>query len=505
MTPLRPPPSRPTLSARRGVFALLMATSLMSPRAVTAQTLDELQGPLLAPGQVTVAVDHTSFAFERITVEFDRQPVTTFDPPFKTLIPVVTFGLPKGTQVTLDGTYLIPIVRSYQIFADPDSQRDESWGVMSLRTQIRVRPSARLAIDATYLRGRARFRFSSPRGINPSSDVKANTHILETKGLWLSQPDENRRRRADFDGLSGPLLRRRRTKVHWEGMWRRYDTTDASQHPLRPPGLEEARSTDLRLSLGVGYGLLEQLELSGDGYWQPAFTVADSFRFQTAGVPPGDPDRSRRLFDLFGARMRVQWRPAERLHAFGEATAEHQGVTFKPGSPSGFIDRYRQRRLTTGLSWLSRSPRLGVDLRADLNGLYRPLLERHQMRLDAVLHRRRSSANAGGFEESTWRVQAGVGVTSFLQVGAYAGRFRYERTSRVTLFPGGTSLGGTVKLRPTRNVEGYASFDYHPTAYIDDYPAFNLQRGSPLLSFYDFTRDAFEDSASLHVGVRLVF
>lgn len=500
--PQQLPPQAPRVGVRPNVVAVVVAT-LLASRVVTAQTLDELQGPLLPPGQVVVAVDHTSFALGRITVEFGRPPVTSVDPPFYTLTPSITIGLSKRAQVTVDGAYLIPTTRSYQIFDDPDSQRDESWGVISLRTQVRVRPSARMAIDTTYLRGRERFRFSSPRGLNPSADRAADAHILETKGLWLSQPDENRPRRADLDGLSGPLLRKRRTKVDWEGMWRRYDSTNASKEALLPPASEEARSTDLRLRLGVGYGVLEQLEVSGDGYWQPAFAVAESSRRQ---ADPTATDYSRRVFDVFGARAAVRWRPTALLQAFGETTVERQAVTFRPESLGGFAERYRQRRLTAGLSFLSRSPRLGTDLRADLNGLYRPLLERNQLRLDALLHLRRSgSANAERFEEATWRVQGALGVSSFLQVGAYAGRFRYSRASGPTLFPGGTSVGGTARLRLGRRVEGYASFDYYPTTFVDDYPAFNLPRGSRLFSFYDFTRNTFEDDASSHVGVRLLF
>lgn len=80
-------------------------------------------------------------------------------------------------------------------------------------------------------------------------------------------------------------------------------------------------------------------------------------------------------------------------------------------------------------------------------------------------------------------MQGALGVSSFLQMGAYAGRFRYGRTSGPTLFPGGTPAGGTARLRLARHVEGYASFDYYPTAFIDDYPAFNPPRGGRLLFF----------------------
>lgn len=495
----------PGCGARLGMVTLCVAILLTPPRAVAAQTVDELQAPLLAPGQVAVSANQTSFALERTTIEFDRQTATTFDPAVYTLSPLITLGLSKKMQVTVDGTYLIPTLRSYQVFADPDSQRDESWGVTSLRTHVRVRASSRIAIDATYLWGRGRFKFSSPRGNNARADLTANTHLFGVNGLWLSHSDVSRPRRADLDGLSGPLLRRRRTKVEWEGLWRRYDSTNVSQEPFRPPALEEARSTDLRLLVGVGYGLLEQLELSGDGYWQPPFTVVESFRFQADGAP-GAADSSRRVFDVYGARMAVRWRPTALLQAFGEATVEQQAVAFRPESVSASTDRYRQRRLSTGLSWISRSPRLGTELLADLNGLYRPLLERGQMRLDAVLHLRRSrGVDAEGFEETTWRAQGALGVSSILQVGAYAGRFRQDRAFQSIRGSAGTSVGGAVKLRPARHVEGYASFDYRPTAYIDDYPAFNLPRGSRLLSFYDFTNNTFEDDASLHVGVRLVF
>lgn len=186
-----------------------------------------------------------------------------------------------------------------------------------------------MALDATYLRGRSSYRFSFPGGNGPRGDLAAATHLLAVNGLWLSQPDESRPRRADLDGLIGPLLRHRRTKVEWEGLWRRYDSTNTTQEVIGPPASQQAASTDSRLRLGVGYGLLTQLELSGDGYWQPAFSAADAIRSEAGGVER-ETDLSRRVFGVFGARVAARWRPVASPHAFGEATAENQSVTFRP-------------------------------------------------------------------------------------------------------------------------------------------------------------------------------
>lgn len=489
-----------------GVVALLLLSALLASPEATAQTLDELQHPLLAPGQVAVALDHNEFAFERHVIEIGTPPSSYFEPSYHALYPTIALGLAKSVQLTVDGTYLFPTLRSYELFSFPESRLDSHWLVKSLRTQMRVRPSDSVELGATYLVGRTRYDSSFPRGEGTSTNQSSHTDFLEVKGLWLSQPDrESRPRRADLDALGGPLLKRHRAKVDWEGLWRRYGSTQADDGPFVASSLDHVRSTDVRLRLGVGYGLRSGLELSGDGYWQPAFTVASSV-VESPGSPARTDDRSRRLSAVSGARMSARWRPMARLEAFGETTWERQTVALGPDSTASRRN-YHQRRLTTGATWLSRSPNGSANLRADLNGLYHPLLEKHQMRLDAVLHLRRSGADqvTADVEYTVWRAQAAVGIWSFLQAGVYAGRVHEGPAFRAFPFQDATSLGSTVTLRPGRQVEGYASFNYHPMAFIDDYPTFNLSRGSLFQSFDDFTDTQYEDDASLHVGVRFVF
>lgn len=503
-----PPDALPTRSSRmiRVAIALLVSTVLLSPRVTLAQTLDELQHPLLAKGQITVQADYGQFSFERAVAGVGFQPYTYFEPPDHIVLPTISLGISRKVQFNVSGTYLFPVLRSYATFPDSGSSIDSHWLVKSLQAEVVVRPSDRMEIGVAYLTGRSRYDSAFPSGNGSTVVDTFTTNALQVRGIWLPQPDrESRPLRADLDGLTGPMLRRHRAKFEWNMLWRRYGSTDYESDPLDAGGYisDTVRSSDMRVRVGAGYSAAGRLQVTSDVYWQPPFTVAEPIFVHdvfSGEVHDRVDDESRRLSDVFGWRVNTRWRPAARIEAFAETTYEHQSVLNGPATPSPSSDNFRQLRVSTGATWLSRSPAAGAPLEADLNGLYRPLLERNQLRLDAVLHLLRDHTNNVPADEKLWRVGAALGVWSFMQANVYAGRFDLGDG----LLGKGTSFRAGVRIRPVTRVEAYATLNYHPLTSIDRYPAFILPRDSFARSYLDFTDTTYEDDASIHIGVRLV-
>jgi hypothetical protein len=492
-----------TLAFIPGAIALLVSTVLLSPRVTLAQTLDELQDPLLTKGQVTIHADDGQFSFERAVAGVGFQPYTYFEPPYHILLPTVSLGVSRKVQFNVSGTYLFPGLRSSATFPGAGSSIDH-WLVKSLQAEVVVRPSDRMEIGVAYLTGRSRYDSAFPSGNGSTVVDTFTTNALQVRGVWLPQPDrESRPLRADLDGLTGPLLRRHRAKLEWNVLWRRYGSTDYESDPLDAGSYisDTVRSSDMRVRVGAGYSAAERLQVTSDVYWQPPFTVADPIFVHDvfAGEDRVD-DESRRLSDVFGWRLNTRWRPAVRVEAFAETTYEHESVLNGPATRSPGSDDFRQLRVSAGATWLSHSPAAGAPLAADLSGLYRPLLERNQLRLDAVLHFLRDCTNSIPTDEKLWRVGATLGVWSFMQANVYAGRFNLGDG----LFEKGTSFGAGMRIRPAKSVEAYATLNYHPLTSIDRYPAFILPRGSFARSYLDFTDTTYDDDASIHIGIRLV-
>lgn len=474
---------------------------VLSGSRAAAQALDELQRPLLNKNQATVVADYGQFTLERGAVALGVGSYTYFEPAYKSLAPGVGFGISKRVQLTVSGAYLPPVERPYALFGDRTSTLDSRLMVRSLRAELLARPTDEVQVSVAYLGGSSRYTGNFPFGSGTSSADRQSTDMLQVRGIWLPQADAvNRPLRADLDGLTGPLLRRHRASLTWDALWRRYGRTANDHGPGSAAQVDyDSRSTDARVRAGAGFGITDRLQVATDGYWQPPFTVIDLTEVSGPDVFEHTADDSVRFSGVFGWRADARWRLAPQLELFGGPKIERQSVRDAAETARG--NTFRQTGVDSGITWLARAPQSSVPWQADLSGLYRPLLDRHQLRLDAGVYVRRYD-DAGWHAHSTiWRARATVGVFSTFQAGVYAGRFANGGDADER----GNSLGADLRFRPTRRLEAYGTFDYYPLTSLERYPAFILNRGSFLRSFQDFTNTAYLDSASVHAGLRLVF
>jgi hypothetical protein len=486
---------------RLSVVTSLIWLAVLGSHRAPAQTLDELQRPLLNENQVTVDFDYGQFADESRVAGVGGS-YTYFEPAYHSLRSDAGIGLSKNIQLNISGTYLPPTRRPYSIFGDRSSTLDSRLMVRSLRAELVARPSDEVEIGVAYLRGRSRYTASFPYGIGTTSDDRATTGALQIRGFWLPQTDPSSRpMRADLDGLTGPLLRRHRVSVRWDALWRRYGETANEGTPGYPGRVDyDISSTDTRVHLGASLGVTHRSQVSADGYWQPPFTVTDLVAVtRLSGFDTAD-DNSDRFTDVFGWRADARWRPAQRLELSGSTRIEQQSVRDAIPNADQRSNVFHQAGVDGGVTWLSRVPRGSAPWQADLAGLNRPLLEAHQFRVDAAVHLRKYDDTGWHAHSAVWRVRAAVGLFSTLQTGLYAGRFAHGGDANGE----GHSLGADLQFRPTRRLEAYGTLDYHPLTGIDRYPGFILDRGSALRSFRDFTETGYRDSASVHVGLRLV-
>jgi hypothetical protein len=230
--------------------------------------------------------------------------------------------------------------------------------------------------------------------------------------------------------------------------------------------------------------------------------VTDPSSFSVPGASPRVTDDSRRLSGSAGARLQARWRPAERIEVVEELTHEQFSVHGGADTPFPWTENDRLFQTSTGVTWLSRASGVGVPLQADLTGLYRPLLERDQLRLDAWLLYRRDASNDTRADATLWRLQAAVGALSSLEASFSAGRYGV----RGGLFDSSrASFGGGLRWRPAKQLEAYGTLTYHPLSSIARYPSFILNRGSLFRTYFDLTDASYDGAASLHVGVRLIF
>jgi hypothetical protein len=134
-----------------------------------------------------------------------------------------------------------------------------------------------------------------------------------------------------------------------------------------------------------------------------------------------------------------------------------------------------------------------------VSGLYGSLLEKRQVRLGADFRFVRSDAiDSGGFR--FWRVDASMGLLSSLEGSVYFGAL----DSSAQFFERRSSLGASLRFRPSRWVGAYATLNYHPTAWMTEYPAFVLPQGSFARTYQDLLNTTYDGDASLHVGVRFI-
>jgi hypothetical protein len=139
-----------------------------------------------------------------------------------------------------------------------------------------------------------------------------------------------------------------------------------------------------------------------------------------------------------------------------------------------------------------------------LTGLYHPLVEQKQVKLDGLVQYRATRGDVFNGELWLWRLQGTTGIFSFLQATAYGGTMFVKNFMSGGAFDKYTSVGGRLTLRAKR-AEVYAAANLHPAALTATYPAFILGRGDAFTSYHDFLNADPGGDANLHLGLRFLF
>jgi hypothetical protein len=483
---------------------LFLSILAIGPRLLEAQTLDELQHPLLPKGKAAVSVDYDGYAIERFGSWSMLE--TSFEPR-QVVLPTFAVGLARAAQLTVSGAYQFPTTFLAPTFG--------SWDYFNQKTLVRIvsgdllfRPGPNFEVGATAVFGQSRQTSNYPRTFNVDavSVRPSQSTVVSAHGTWLSSARAMTNRvRADLDGLLRPLLQRHRWKIDGEAMarWDHHDSSD-SDEAGEASDTSHGASRDFRLRLGAARGITDRIQLAADGYWHPPFARTQDFQLggfwgsYSYGWP-------QRFDEVFGGRLEGRWRPVRQVETFATGAWEHQRVTYTP--PTSGTLNYGTSTFTTGATWLSRPPRGSETLTADLSGLYHPLVEPKQVKVDGFVYLQAYRTESGVFDVDTrvYRLQATVGILPWLQARAYAGALLSRNYMSDGKFERSGSYGGELRLRVKNGAELYGTLEQHRAGFVDQYPMFVLASGDDLGPSVDFLHPYFEGTYTAHLGVRFVF
>ncbi len=481
------------MNTRSGGTILLGAIGIVAVAAsVHGQTLDDLRHPLLNERQVLFSAryDRVALEYEAISIVADD---VSFAHPYHILSPRMQIGLTPRLQLTLDGVWQMPLTFESPLIFGNSMNRDSN-GILMLSPRLTFRMSPQLEFSGAYLSGRSEFEGDLFDGGLLSSRLLQTdtTHIVEVGGRWLPRRLPARETiQADFDGLDRPLLDRHGVQIEWWLTGRRTASTLSDDSAYSGWFEDELSATEVRAGGGGTFGLTTQLELAADAYWQAPFTVTRAF---SGALIASVRDGSLRFETGFGARGSARWRPARTIEFSGVAAREVLPVT-APGAPA---DRVENAVYAAGLSWLSRPPSRVEPLAADLTGLLRPLLERHQLRIDASVEGR--TARELAFNAvSTSLVQGGaaLGVTDTVQAAFTAAVSESD--------PSFLSFGGTLVVRVARRVDLRLSGRYHQLSLIDRYPTCALRHADIFRPVVNFQAAPDGGDSNVAVSAAIIF
>jgi hypothetical protein len=491
---------------------------------IRAQTLDELNRPLLKKGQWDLALDYKNYGFEYFSIDVFQGDMTYFDSRV-ILFPRLAFGLAKNLLLTLNGAYQFPITFAAPQFDEWDYWREINT-IRSLSAQLLFRPAPNMELSLFLLHGQAKedTHYAYTLGIDGHETINSVDSILILRSTWLSAVDgESRPLRADLDGLQGPLLKKRRWRIEPEILVRSHEYEYHHRYDVLPDyGDKNSDSTDTRLRLPASYGVTDHLEAKADIYWQPSFRINESSRssiWWDETEHYNESKISHLYFDYWGGRGSLVWRPNPQIEmnlAFsrnwlktGREQYELEGE--KTGKPEVWYDHIITQ-IDLATTWLSKPKRPGVPLVADLLGLYHPLLEKKQFKLDGRIcyrsYREIDDSSDGRWNTDSWllRIQSVYGLSNSLQVSAYYGvrlfkfwfsDFKYEKEH---------TLGMELKWRFKKRVEIYAGLNYKPMVYLDIYPPFMLGIQDHLggSGYNDFLDINFGEAINIQMGIKVI-
>jgi len=498
---------------------------------IRAQTLDELNRPLQKKGQLDLALDYKNYGYEYFSISLDHGDTSYIDSRL-ILFPRLAFGLAKNLQLTLNGVYQFPITFSAPQFEDWDYWRETNT-IRSLSAQLLFRPLPNMELSLFLLHGRAENDVHYPRtwGIDAHYTKNFAGNILILGGTWLSAVDgESRLLRADLDGLYRPLLKKRHWRIEPEILIRRHEYEYRHRLDVLPDYSDESiDSTDVRLRLAASHGLTDHLEVRAEGYWQPLFRIRESSRalitWWDGTEHFQESETSRLYFANWGGRGNFLWRPSPLMELnlaiinnrvkTGYEEKESQAEAATAGKAANLIaaNTHIITQIDLAATWLSKPKRPGVPLIADLPGIYHPLLQKKQFKLDGRIcyrsyHEIDDSSNGGYWNTDSWlfRMQIAYGISNTLQASAYYGvrflkywfsGFKYEKDR---------TLGMELKWRLKKRFEIYAGFNYKPMVYLDIYPPFMLGIQDQLggSGYHDFLDSNFGEAINIQLGIKWI-
>ncbi len=501
--------------------ATLLAALVFVGMALTvdAQTLDELQHPLVAKGQLTAVAEYEIYAVEHTVGALGSTWTMTYLQPQQVVVPQLRIGLANRLEMRVEGVNQFPTPFSDPGFAafTRGGHALYTSGIRTVGTTVLFRPSQGLELRGFYRWGRSRDNLNYTSGSGPVDEIyqseTVTTHVMSFAGTWLSTPGgSNGSLRANLDGLQHPLLAARHWMVDGELMGRLYDYGYRSTGDPSNDIVEAMASTDTRLRLGVRCGLPGRAEFRADGYWHPQFTMSDATQVtsrwlgRTIATTVVSPTRYQ---GVYGWRFGGTWRPTQRVEAFVQGSREQQGVAQDSPGRSGPVERIKTTTVQLGGSWLSGGPTRSAILAPDLAGLYHPLVEPKQIKIDGAVNYFAYRGDRFVPEAWLWRARATTGIWPWLQASVSGGhvsvkRFAVWNRARVS-FDRYVMLSGDVVLRVFGRAEAYASADLHSPGAFDVYPVFILGRDDPYHKFHDVLSNDFGGDRTFHAGLRLVF
>ncbi len=489
---------------------MLLTALVVLPHVLHAQTLDELKHPLIDKGKAVVSADYDTYAIEHGAADIEYGDLTFFEPRY-VVMPSISFGLARGLQARVSGAYEFPTVFSYTMFEAWDYTRERTQ-VRSLSGELTYRPRSNFEVGGMYLFGRSDWtsEYARSRAANAQATDGFRSSVVSFYGTWLPSAQlMSPVVRADLDGLQHPLLKRRRSRIEWEVMARTYnhdfhDSDDVSPAFVR----EHIASNDVRVRFGGAHGITDSIQLAADAYVHAPFTMTQTTESRWESDPAAVPrtySTAQRFQGVLGVLLDGRWRPAARAEAFATGTWEQQSISISTPQPQPTAN-YRTTTCMVGGTVLSRTPRKSYTLAADVRGLYHPLVEPKQVKIDvfAYYFAFREPGDYFDLDVRVYRLQATTGLTSWLQASAYGGALLSKHYMSDGRFERHGSFGGELKLRVKNGTELYGTLEQHRAGFVGRYPMFVVATGEDLGSF-DVLHPDFEGKYTAHIGARFVF
>ncbi len=495
------------MERRASLFLVLLA---ILPSFVRAQTLDDLKHPLVKRGQAAVSADYDTYAIEHGAANILYGDMSFFESR-QVVAPAIAFGLTPHLQARVTAAYEFPTLFSYPTFEAWDYIREKT-EVKALSVDLLFRPRPNLEFRATSLFGRYAWTsdYARSRNANAAASEQFDSTIVLAGGTWLpgARPVRDGTIAADLDGLNHPLLQRHRPRIDFEvmGRWYRHDFHDSNDAGADFVAMQ-IHSRDVRLRAGGAYGITDSLQVSVDAYVHPPFDLTHATQSRWSADPAVPPDAhsyEQRFHVVHGALLDGRWRAANRVEMFATGTWEHQAISISTASqPPG---KYRTSTFTFGGTVLTKRPRRTYALAADIPGLYHPLVEPKQVKIDAFAYyyAYREPGDLLDLDVRVYRAQATTGITSWLQASAYGGALLSKHYMSGGQFERHGSFGGELNLRVRNGTDFYGSLEQHRAGFVGQYPMFVIATGEDAGSF-DFLNPAFEGAYTAHLGVRFVF